>query len=63
MRASPRLATPAEAAIVAQLLDRFNREYDTPTPGVGALTTRLGGYANRDPGHPGPQLYYSRELQ
>jgi GNAT superfamily N-acetyltransferase len=38
---APRLATPSDAAIVAELLDRFNREYGTPTPGVHALTTRL----------------------
>jgi len=37
----PRLATPADAAAVAELLDAFNREYDTPTPGVEVLTARL----------------------
>ena len=37
----PRLATPAESEVVASLLDRFNREYATPTPGVGVLTRRL----------------------
>jgi GNAT superfamily N-acetyltransferase len=26
---------------LADLLDRFNREYDTPTPGPGVLATRL----------------------
>ena len=26
-----------EAPIAAGLLDRFNREYDTPTPGVAVL--------------------------
>jgi GNAT superfamily N-acetyltransferase len=38
---SPRLATAAEAAVVAELLDRFNREFDTPTPGPDVLTARL----------------------
>ena len=37
----PRRARPQEAATVATLLDAFNREYDTPTPGVSALTSRL----------------------
>lgn len=31
----------ADAATVATLLDAFNREYNTPTPGTGVLTTRL----------------------
>ncbi len=35
------MATVAEAAEVARLLDAFNREYDTPTPGTAVLTTRL----------------------
>jgi GNAT superfamily N-acetyltransferase len=38
---APRLATAADAAVVAELLARFNREYDTPTPDVEVLTTRL----------------------
>jgi GNAT superfamily N-acetyltransferase len=37
----PRVATPADATMVAGLLDAFNREYDTPTPGVEILATRL----------------------
>lgn len=37
----PRLATPTEACCVAELLDAFNREYDTPTPGKRVLATRL----------------------
>ncbi len=37
----PRLAAPAESGVVADLLDRFNREYATPTPGVGVLARRL----------------------
>lgn len=36
-----RMATVAEAEVVARLLDDFNREYDTPTPGAGVLTARL----------------------
>ena len=39
---TPRLATVAEVASVAGLLDAFNREYDTPTPGKAVLATRLG---------------------
>jgi GNAT superfamily N-acetyltransferase len=38
---APRLATAAEAGVVAELLVRFNREYDAPTPEVGVLTARL----------------------
>jgi GNAT superfamily N-acetyltransferase len=37
----PRVASTAEAATVAALLDAFNREYDTPTPGSGVLAERL----------------------
>ena len=35
------VATAAECATVARLLDTFNREFDTPTPGTAVLTTRL----------------------
>lgn len=38
---TPRVATVAEAATVAKLLDVFNREYGTPTPGDAVLATRL----------------------
>ena len=38
---APRVATPADAATVARLLDAFNREYQTPTPGPEVLATRL----------------------
>ena len=38
---TPRVATVAEAATVAKLLDAFNREYSTPTPGPAILATRL----------------------
>nr|MDT0662839.1 GNAT family N-acetyltransferase [Micromonospora sp. DSM 115978] len=36
-----RPATASDARIVANLLDAFNREFDTPTPGVGVLAARL----------------------
>jgi GNAT superfamily N-acetyltransferase len=38
---APRTATREDAAVVAALLDRFNREFETPTPGPGVLTARL----------------------
>ncbi len=38
---SVRTATVADAATVADLLDRFNREYDTSTPGPAVLAGRL----------------------
>ena len=38
---SPRVATLADAATVARLLDAFNREYHAPTPGPEVLATRL----------------------
>jgi GNAT superfamily N-acetyltransferase len=38
---TPRVATVAEVANVAELLDAFNREYHTPTPGKAVLATRL----------------------
>jgi GNAT superfamily N-acetyltransferase len=41
LAAAPRVAAAAESACVARLLDTFNREYDIPTPGAAALTTRL----------------------
>lgn len=36
-----RLAQPADAPEVARLLDAFNREFDSPTPGPEVLTARL----------------------
>ena len=36
-----RVADPRDAGVVAQLLDDFNREYETPSPGVATLTERL----------------------
>ena len=41
MNPEPRLADVAEARAVAELLDEFNREFDTPTPGPDVLTARL----------------------
>jgi GNAT superfamily N-acetyltransferase len=38
---TPRVATAADSATVATLLDTFNREFETPTPGAAVLTTRL----------------------
>lgn len=38
---APRVATVAEAPTVAALLDAFNREFGTPTPGTAVLTSRL----------------------
>lgn len=37
----PRRARVADAGVVAVLLDAFNREFDTPTPGTVVLTIRL----------------------
>jgi GNAT superfamily N-acetyltransferase len=36
-----RVATAAEAATAASLLDAFNREFRTPSPGAAVLATRL----------------------
>ena len=36
-----RAAQVGDAALVARLLDGFNREFDTPTPGVDVLAPRL----------------------
>ncbi|WP_062522336.1 GNAT family N-acetyltransferase [Demequina silvatica] len=36
-----RTAGPGDAAEVARLLDAFNREFDTPTPGPAVLAVRL----------------------
>ena len=38
---SVRTARVVDAAVVADLLDRFNREYDAPTPGPAVLVARL----------------------
>jgi GNAT superfamily N-acetyltransferase len=35
------IAMPGDAAEVAELLDAFNREFDTPTPGPQLLAERL----------------------
>ena len=37
----PRLATAGDAEEVARLLHDFNTEFDTPSPGVDVLSTRL----------------------
>lgn len=36
-----RVATTDDAPALAQLLDAFNREFDSPTPGVAVLVDRL----------------------
>jgi len=36
-----RQATASDAVVVAELLDAFNREFDTPSPGTDALAARL----------------------
>ncbi|MCE5289132.1 MAG: GNAT family N-acetyltransferase [Nocardiaceae bacterium] len=41
MRESIRLAGRGDAMVVAVLLDAFNREFDTPTPGPEVLAPRL----------------------
>ena len=41
MNPQPRVAEPADAQAVAELLDAFNREFATPTPGPHVLATRL----------------------
>ena len=38
---NPWPATKAQAAVVAGLLDAFNQEFDTPTPGPAVPATRL----------------------
>jgi GNAT superfamily N-acetyltransferase len=38
---TPRVATVAESRDVAELLDAFNQEYGTPTPGPTVLAERL----------------------
>ena len=41
MAETARIAHARDAAVVARLLDDFNREFDTPTPGAAVLTQRL----------------------
>jgi GNAT superfamily N-acetyltransferase len=38
---NPRAAAVSDARTIAELLDAFNREFDTPTPGVQVLAPRL----------------------
>lgn len=44
---SPRVATPADAATMAELLDAFNREYGEPSPGPAVLAGRLAELLTR----------------
>jgi GNAT superfamily N-acetyltransferase len=44
----PRLATPGEAIVVAELLDAFNQEFGTPTPGIRVLAERLTALLERE---------------
>ena len=41
MTSQVRIAEVADAALVARLLDDFNREFRTATPGIGVLKGRL----------------------
>lgn len=41
MTEAVRVAHRQEAGVVAQLLDDFNRKYETPSPGPALLTARL----------------------
>ena len=38
---APRLATTADARVLAELLHAFNTEFDTPTPEIAVLAERL----------------------
>ncbi|CAN7342593.1 GNAT family N-acetyltransferase [Arthrobacter sp. LjRoot78] len=38
---APRRASPADAATVAGMLHDFNTEFDTPSPGIDVLTSRV----------------------
>ena len=53
MSASPelvvRVATPADAGVVGQLLHDFNTEFDEPTPGPTRLADESGAAARRRP--------------
>ena len=45
-----RYAKPADAAVLAAMLDAFNREYASATPGPAALASRLSQLLGHDPG-------------
>ena len=53
-----RVAGPEDCAVIGQMLDAFNREYDDPTPGPAQLERRLRELIARDTavllGGPGP---------
>jgi GNAT superfamily N-acetyltransferase len=44
-----RLATAADCVVVATMLDDFNREFDTPTPGRDVLAARLSRLLGPEP--------------
>jgi len=46
--AGPTVVTVEEVESVARLLDAFNREFGTPTPGVTVLAQRLAGLLARN---------------
>jgi hypothetical protein len=46
---SVRTAGVVDAAVVADLLDRFNREYEAPTPGPALLVARLERLLSNSP--------------
>jgi hypothetical protein len=43
-----RLAAAGDTNVVAELLDAFNREFDSPTPGPDVLATRLRKLVSSD---------------
>ena len=47
-----RLARPADAPLAATLLDDFNTEFETPSPGISTLAQRLGVLLGATPPSP-----------